>query len=539
MNQSRREVCCALVLFVAMQTPADQIRDYAAQMKALADKILALVPGTPAAPTVLKVAAGGNLQVAIDAAVPGTTIRATPGTYGPVVLRKKEGASAGKVITIQPDLDDAELPPTAPRRSAVALDPWADKFVTIQARPNEYGLTTDPGAAYWRLFAVRFTSPGPDGTMVGIGDATPMPSVLEDLPHDIVLDTVLCDGGDAAKRGVSLNGNSLSVVNSIVRGVRQESLNNDTQAITSYNGAGPYLIDGNYLSAAGEDVLFGGADPKIQGMVGSDIVITRNVITKDLAWQAVKSQVKNLLELKNARRVTIEQNVLLYTWADAQDGTAVLFTVRNQEGGCPWCTVEDVTFRHNVVAHAASGVKILGHDDGDGKVASPVSGRGARIVVTDNLWFDLGAARWATKPGATARETTFAMSINDGIVDSEFSSNSFSGTYGSLLVLSPGKTKTPSANLRVVNNAASEGNYGVKGDGLAPGAGSWVPSLVDVNSVFDANLLARTATDNYKYPGNNVKSAQGEAIFDPVLALLPKFARAGLGASLAAIPSVP
>jgi hypothetical protein len=89
----------------------------------------------------------------------------------------------------------------------------------------------------------------------------------------------------------------------------------------------------------------------------------------------------------------------------------------------------------------------------------------------------------------------------------------------------------------VRNNAANEGKYGVIADGLAPGLASWT-ALADSVSAFDGNLLARTAADNYKYPGVNVKSGQGEAILDAAFALLPKFAREGLGAPLAQLPAV-
>jgi hypothetical protein len=50
-------------------------------------------------------------------------------------------------------------------------------------------------------------------------------------------------------------------------------------------------------------------------------------------------QVKNLLELKNARRVRIEQNNFAHNWEEAQSGGAILFTPRNQDGNCRWCVV--------------------------------------------------------------------------------------------------------------------------------------------------------------------------------------------------------
>src|SRR5205814_1753501 len=101
-------------------------------------------------------------------------------------------------------------------------------------------------------------------------------------------------------------------------------------------------------------------------LVPSDIRITGNLISKPLSWRSEKWQVKNLLELKNARRVTIDGNILQNNWQAAQVGFAALFTVRNQDGGCLWCQVDHVVFERNLVQHSASCVSILGFADGDG-----------------------------------------------------------------------------------------------------------------------------------------------------------------------------
>src|SRR6185436_9462476 len=97
--------------------------------------------------------------------------------------------------------------------------------------------------------------------------------------------------------------------------------------------------------------------------------------------------VKNLLELKNARNVLIEGNVLEQNWVDAQNGFAVLFTVRNQEGGAPWSVVEHVTFRNNIVRNSGSGINILARDDNN------PSGVARTIVVRNNLFEGLGLPR--------------------------------------------------------------------------------------------------------------------------------------------------
>jgi hypothetical protein len=531
-------VCCFGVA-IQGQTSTDKAKAIAAQLQTLVDELKAALEPTPtptpSGPTVFHVATSVELLAARDASKPGDEIRAKVGPgifYSVLTLTKKDAP-----VTLRPDVDDADLPPALWRSTANALDGYADRMVTIQPPLNEYGIKTEPGASNWRVVAVRVTSPGPDGTCVGLGDATPMPSTVEALPHDITFESLLCDGGDNAKRGVSLNGNALTLIYSVVKGIRQPTLNNDTQAVTCYNGGGPFTIVGNYLSAAGETVLFGGSDPKIANLVPSNIEIRGNVITKDLAWKGTRNQVKNLLELKNARHVTIAQNRLEYSWADAQDGTAVLFTIRNQEGGCPWCTVEDVDWGFNVVAHAANGLSILGHDDcGPAKDCSGSpprpSGRVTNIRIHDSLWYDLG-----TGPYSKVGDSTFGWSINDGVVGLTVERNTMIGKYSTLLKLSPGRTKTASVGLAFRNNVLSEGKYAVIADGLAAGLASWVPAVVDATSAFENNLLARTAADNYKYAGVNVKSGQGEAVVDVAFVLLPKFVRDGLGCDLKALPA--
>ena len=57
--------------------------------------------------------------------------------------------------------------------------------------------------------------------------------------------------------------------------------------------------------------------------------------------------VKNLLELKNARRVLIQGNRFERNWADGQQGFAIVLTPRNQDGTAPWSVVEDVSFVDN------------------------------------------------------------------------------------------------------------------------------------------------------------------------------------------------
>src|SRR5207249_192538 len=145
----------------------------------------------------------------------------------------------------------------------------------------------------------------------------------------------------------------------------------------------------NYLEAAGENILFGGADPGIPNLIPSDITIRGNYLAKQVAWRSqTQWNVKNLFELKNAQRVVVDGNVMEYNWLSAQTGYAVLFTPRNQDGRCPWCTVQQVQFTNNLVRHVGSGINILGTDN-----IYP-SGTVNAITIRNNLFEDVSGATW-------------------------------------------------------------------------------------------------------------------------------------------------
>ena len=156
--------------------------------------------------------------------------------------------------------------------------------------------------------------------------------------------------------------------------------------------------------------MFGGADPTIDGLVPADIEIVGNHLAKPLSWriddphfQGTAWTVKNLFELKNARRVLVDGNLFEYNWPHAQNGFAILFTPRNQDGRSPWSVVEDVTFVNNLVRHVAAGINVLGHDD----IHSSQPTR--RIAIANNLF--RGRRRHVGSRGAcfsswTARATS-------------------------------------------------------------------------------------------------------------------------------------
>src|SRR5262245_18004200 len=335
----------------------------------------------------LNVGASGNFQAALNKAQPGDVITLAAGAsyIGPFTLPVKSGSG---YIVVRSSAADTSLPP-AGRRITPAASILMPKIVGPASSP---ALVTAPGAHHFRFVAVEFVPANGTYTdtliRLGIGDETN----LGNLPHHLIFDRCFIHGDPVTggKHGVGFNGASLAVIDSYLsdwKGAGQ-----DTQAIAGWNGPGPFKIVNNYLEAAGENIMFGGADAKITGLVPSDIEISGNYFFKPLSWKVgdpgyagTHWTVKNLLELKNARRVLITENLLENCWVDGQVGFAVVFTVRNQDGTNPWAVVSDVTFTRNVIRNTANGITMLGYDD-----LHP-SQYAKRLLLQHNLLYGIGS----------------------------------------------------------------------------------------------------------------------------------------------------
>ena len=424
---------------------------------------------TPAVATAadIYVAAGGDLQSALNSAQPGDTIYLQAGAtfVGSFTLPVHAGTD---YITVRSSASDTSLPP-AGTRITPAYAPYLPKIRSATSVP---AMRTAPGAAYWRLFDLEFQANYQGyNDILDLGDGSSAQYDLSQVPQHLVVDRVYIHGDpvNGQKRGIGLNSGDTTIVNSYISDIK--AIGQDTQAIGGWNGSGPFLLENNYLEGAGENLLFGGDDPKITGLTPTGIVVRGNTIRKPVTWRdpivptpaaplplvtaagslpagtygyrvvarepiatttakslpstevtvtvsagsrvslswspvpgatdylvygrtpgaesvywvvssatfvddgtsggtsgspssnATVWQVKNLLELKNARQVQIDHNLLENNWVQAQDGMALLVTPRNQYGGCTWCGVQQVTIEHNVLRHSAGGMTILGYDN--------------------------------------------------------------------------------------------------------------------------------------------------------------------------------
>ena len=316
-------------------------------------------------------------------------------------------------------------------------------------------LAAEPGAHHYRLIGLEIRpSRGTfvtDVVRLGAEDG----QTKANTPAHFELDRCYVHGDPelGARRGLAMNSSSTSVTGSYFADFKEVGA--DSQAIASWNGPGPFHIVNDYLEAAGENVLFGGADPSIEGLVPSDIEVRGNHFAKPLAWKTASSgdkawSVKNLFELKNARRVVVQDNLFENNWVQSQSGFAILMTVRNQDGHAPWSVVEDVTFAHNVVRHSASGISILGHDD------NFPSKQTQRIRIEDNRFDDIGGPSW----GGSGT----LLQLIGGTADVVFDHNTALHTGN--VITAEGE---PHARFVFTNNTVQQNQYGIIGTGTAPG----------------------------------------------------------------------
>ena len=237
-----------------------------------------------------------DLQRAVDDAMPGDVILLRGGETYVTHLRLpwKENPS-GQDIVIRTDAAGVSLPAAGVRLVPDGY-PGANvnraSLARLIGRGGQWKTTpviaADAGAAYYRIELVDLDGIQQQGfyTLVEIGTNNDQQTTWASVPSNIVLDRVFVHGHPmkGQQRCVGLNGRDVEILNSYI--VNCASFAVDAQAIGTFNGPGPMKIINNYLEGTGENILFGGSDPRIDGLVPSDIEIRRNHFAKPLAWRS-------------------------------------------------------------------------------------------------------------------------------------------------------------------------------------------------------------------------------------------------------------
>ena len=437
--------------------------------------------------------AGDDLQAAIDRARGGDEISVRAGATftGPFTLPVHQGR---KPVTIR----SSRLNKLLRGRRVRARDA---RFMPRLLTPGRGlpVLATSPRARGWRLAGLNLAVDDPAATVyavVAFGDGGGAQDSPGEVPRRLVLERSLVHGTPTGgiQRCVALNSAATTIRDSRLTDCHDRGY--DTQAIGGWNGPGPFRIENNLLEGAGENVMFGGADPSIQGLVPSDIVIRRNHIRKPLAWRG-RWTVKNLLELKNARRVRIEDNMFENNWVDGQNRRGD--PLHRAQSGRQRTVVDrrDVRFTDNVVRRVGRGINLLGHDDGH------PSGPTQDVLIEGNVfkavgYRDFGDGAWMVSTDVAGLRVERNTVFNEGTLVA---------AYGA-----------PHRGFRMLRNIARAGPYGIKGDGRASGLDTlraYFPGAV----VRD-NVLA--GAEREAYPRRNR--------FPRALRGLRRWQRLGLGA---------
>jgi uncharacterized protein YjdB len=446
----------------------------------------------------IKVAAGANLQAALNAALPGDELLLEPGATWTGTYTLTDKGSSTAWITVRTDVPDATIgaPGTrmTPSRAASA------NLAKILTTSNAPAIQTTLTAHHWRLTGIEVGGTSTAQEINGIvrfGDGSGAQNSLSLVAHDLVLDRAFVHGmaTQAVRRCVSLQSASTAIVDSWISDCH--SNNGDSQAIVGWNGPGPFLIQNNHLEGGHQGLFFGGADPAIQNLNPSDITVIGNHITRPQAWKGVW-QTKTIIESKNARRMLIEGNVIENVWPDAQVGFAVLLKSENQSGGAPWTQTTDVTVRYNLIRNVGSGFNVAANPGSYPAVPA------ARIDIYDNQVSNLGLF------GADGTPLQILGNVADMIVAHNAWSNaglmaiSFDGGANSRLVIH--------------SNVIPTGAYGVKGSGTGMGNSTltaYAPSSVFAYDVIvggDCSLYPTTTMCPSTAPASPSNGYDGRAI---------------------------
>jgi len=426
---------------------------------------------------VISVPAGGDFQGALNAATCGDTIQLAAGATFTGAYTLPNKSCTGWVI-IRTSTPDSGLPAQGTR----ITPSFASVMPKIQnPSTTDISVSTLDGAHNYRFIGVEFKlNPSflISAANVIIDNAT--------LAHDITFDRCYFHGEPATtqlRRGLIANGAAIAVIDSYFASIYTPDT--DSQAIGIWNSSGPLKFVNNYLEAAGENILFGGAGSQL---VPSDIEIRHNWFRKPLSWKAndpsydgVTRSIKNLLEFKFAQRVLVDGNIFENNWLAAQSGTAIVFTPRFESGNAPNAVDNDITFTHNIVRHSGSGAVISGTDDTD--PAQIV--RANRILISDTLFDDINGCTWTSVTVTCADGRLFLLEHGGNNETIQHVTGFQSGVFIYFAYQPP-----TLSSLVYRNNIEPSNTYGLIGDGIGQGSvalNAYAPGYVFTNNVIEAN----------------------------------------------------
>ena len=419
-QSSKLPISVLLLLFFSLSAASQTLYASSSDGPAALPVVLisTAMANTPAPGITITVNSGGNLQAALNNARCGDTIHLQAGaTFTGTFIFPNKNCDDSHWIIVRTSSDDSLLPAQGSR-----LTPCYAGVSSLPGRPAfncswtknvlaklvmNRGLASGPvvfapGASHYRLIGLELTR------VVGIGLVYALASPASGaVSSKIIYDRIWFHGTahDETVRGIQLGGGTyVAVIDSFFTDFHCVAITGactDAQAINggiNTHPMGPYKIVNNFLEASGENIMLGGG---LATQTPADIEITHNHMFKPLTW--MKGQpgfvggvsghpfvVKNLFELKNAKRVLLDSNIMENTWGGfTQVGFAIVLTPK-AGGTCTICQVTDVTIRYNRISHMAAGM-ILGNGLSDNG-AVPLDG--GRYSIHDVIFDDIDGTKF-------------------------------------------------------------------------------------------------------------------------------------------------
>lgn len=434
-----------------------------------------------------------DLQDAIDARVSADSdqndaivLQASATLAGNYILTKK--ATGTGVIVIKGHVD-----PCTEGTRVSPTDISANSIAKVEALgTNGVAFRCDPGAHHWRLQGFEITMNSAASYCGGLINTTDRASetagtgLLADVPTHIVLDRLYLHGDSTkdCKFGVRLGSATTGMVDCYTDDIHSATDTNslETQAVGGFAGPGPYRIHNNRLVASTENLMFGGSDPYVAGVVPTDVTITNNYLYKPLAWisTTIKNNVKNLFELKCIRRALVEGNVLENCWKGAQTGSSVLFTPVNQTATAVNAGVRDVTFRKNVVRNSSAGYNITMENSEKGVPSIGLW----RLRIHDTVLWNVN------DPVEIQNESRLA-SLFDECCDVWFRHNTLLGSVNATNTKAVvfDQASIPALRAKYDDNLTTAESYAFLSTGGTPGGASVTSCILNGGGTFDKNAL--------------------------------------------------
>lgn len=299
---------------------------------------------------------------------------------------------------------------------------------------------------------------------------------LDEVPSGFMFNNINFIG--PGRRGIAANCKNLVVDGCAFSNYK--ALGTDSQAILGWNGSQNHIIRNSVLEAAGENIMYGGNDAANEDMYPRDILIENNYLNKRIEWKTLNYNMKALFELKNAINVTFRRNHLIGNWKQSWgNAPAIILKSANQDNTNPNARCENILVELNTVENVGTYCSLIGKNDGGN-----LSGVMRKIIIQNNLFQLMNG-----EPDGRA------FTVSDGPIDVLFNHNTVFDNRHSFVELYDSLAE----NLRITNNIAMHGTYGLRPTGLGMNP-NFQCNAMQIKPITSTQPQAKIGPTNIYYP---------------------------------------